>query len=324
MVVLRSTGRRRVPLLGVHAGSRPIAARRRPRAAHDVHHVQSSTTTRDCGTTDGPRFRAGARETCSSSYEAQGNDVSVVIQRWVTELTDPASGCATTGPTRQLHGLRAECRRSGRGQPDGYSYVPAGRVRQHDPRRTLRRDGAELSARSSGKSSTTPASPSARSGCTRAHPRPSPRTCRTTSRRAPLTVRSCSASGTKFHDLNANGRRDAGEAGIAPLGDLGRLRRRRRASTPTSRSRSPTAKGQYVINDIRPPDGTYTLRETLLTKKARQRARAAPVICTLPATTARKQVPVSAPGGQFQCGWPVVVAAHDLRSEPRLRQLPGG
>ncbi len=31
------------------------------------------------------------------SYEAQGNDVSVEIQRWVTTQTDPASGCATTG-----------------------------------------------------------------------------------------------------------------------------------------------------------------------------------------------------------------------------------
>jgi hypothetical protein len=31
------------------------------------------------------------------SYESLGNDVSVVIQRWVTTQTDAASGCATTG-----------------------------------------------------------------------------------------------------------------------------------------------------------------------------------------------------------------------------------
>ena len=93
----------------------------------------------------------------------------------------------------------------------------------------------------------------------------------------PLTVRSCSASGTKFHDLNANGRRDAGEPGLprweiwADYDDDGV----RDANEPFAVTDS---EGQYVINDIRPADGTYTLRETLSTKKARQRARAAPVV----------------------------------------------
>ena len=86
-----------------------------------------------------------------------------------------------------------------------------------------------------------------------------------------LTVRSCSASGTKFHDLNANGQRDAGEPGLprwmiwADYDDDGV----RDANEPFAVTDS---EGQYVINDIRPPDGTYTLRETLLTARARQRA----------------------------------------------------
>ena len=48
--------------------------------------------------------------------------------------------------------------------------------------------------------------------------------------------------------------------------------------------------GQYVIFDIH---GTYTLRETLLTR----RVRGLPLdwVCSHPATTA--------PGGRFPCAW---------------------
>ena len=110
-----------------------LTGRRRPRAA---------TTFITFELNHDPRLWDNGRATipCRStgdvlvSYEAQGNDVSVVIQRWVTTQTDAASGCATTGRPRELHGPHAECRRSGRGQRDGDSYVPAGLVRRHDPR----------------------------------------------------------------------------------------------------------------------------------------------------------------------------------------------
>ena len=57
------------------------------------------------------------------------------------------------------------------------------------------------------------------------------------------------------------------------------------------------SEGQYVIDDIHPADRTYTLRETLLTTKARQRARAAPVVCTYP-HDGRQAVPVRHPAAR--------------------------
>ena len=68
------------------------------------------------------------------SYEAQGNDVSVVHPTLGHDADRCGERVCHHGTTRQLHGLHAECRRSGRGQRDGDSYVPAGRVRRHDPR----------------------------------------------------------------------------------------------------------------------------------------------------------------------------------------------
>ena len=107
--------------------------------------------------------------------------------------------------------------------------------------------------------------------------------------------------GTKFHDANANGRRDAGEPGLprwmiwADYDDDGV----RDANEPFALTDS---EGQYVINDIRPPDGTYVLRETLSSRKARRRARASHVICSYP-NDATLGGTGSAPGGMFPCGW---------------------
>ncbi len=64
------------------------------------------------------------------------------------------------------------------------------------------------------------------------------------------------------------------------------------------------SQGQYVINDIRPPDGTYTLRETLLTTGARRRAAEAFVRCSFPNASTPGGTG-SAPGGMFHCGWPI-------------------
>ncbi len=100
LVGVRSTGRQRLPLPGVRARGRLIVRRTwRPRAA---------TTFITFELNHDPRLWNNGRATipCRStgdvlvSYEAQGNDVSVVIQRWVTTQTDPASGCATTGHSR--------------------------------------------------------------------------------------------------------------------------------------------------------------------------------------------------------------------------------
>jgi hypothetical protein len=124
----------------------------------------------------------------------------------------------------------------------------------------------------------------------------------------PLAVRTCAASGTKFEDVNANGRRDQGEPGLprymiwADYDDDGA----RDNDEPFGVTDS---EGQYVINDIR-PDGTYMLRETLLTKSARRRAarNISNVICSYP-NNGTPGGTGSAPGGLFHCGWgPIDVA----------------
>ena len=79
----------------------------------------------------------------------------------------------------------------------------------------------------------------------------------------PLEARRCAASGTKFFDRNANGVRDPGEPGLPRFvifadydGDGVRDAAEPFAVTDDG--------GRYVIDDIRPPSGSYTLRETFL------------------------------------------------------------
>ena len=217
-----------------------LAGRRRPRAAttfitfelnHDPRVWDNGHATIPCRSTGDVLV----------SYEAQGNYVSVVLQRWVTTQTDAASGCATTGHLDDVHRPHAEYGRSGRGQRDGYSYVPARRVHQHDPQRALRRDGAEPRPGPRARGRRTAASPSARSGCTRAPPRPIPRTCRTTSRRSRSP---CGAARHRGRSSTISTRTvDATPASRDCLvGRSGPTTTTTACATPTSRSRSPTAK----------------------------------------------------------------------------------
>jgi hypothetical protein len=123
----------------------------------------------------------------------------------------------------------------------------------------------------------------------------------------PLAVRACAASGTKFHDLNANGQRDRGEPGLprwmiwADYDDDGLFDNGEPSAITDS-------EGQYVINDIRPPDGTYMLRETLLTRTARRRAASSNVTCSYP-NDGTPGGTGSAPGGLFHCGWGPIATA---------------
>jgi hypothetical protein len=117
----------------------------------------------------------------------------------------------------------------------------------------------------------------------------------------PIIARSCAASGTKFHDRNANGHRDRGERGLprwviwADYDNDGV----RDGDEPFGIT---DTEGQYVINDILPPRGTYWLRETLSTSGARTRAARAFVRCSFP--NARTPGGIGgAPGGMFGCAW---------------------
>jgi hypothetical protein len=130
----------------------------------------------------------------------------------------------------------------------------------------------------------------------------------------PLAVRTCAASGTKFHDLNANERRDEGEPGLprwtiwADYNDDGVFDNGEPSAITDS-------EGQYVINDIR-PDGTYMLRETLLTRTARRRAAAANVTCSYP-NAGTPGGTGSAQGGMFPCAWGPIAVANETWARGR-------
>ena len=120
----------------------------------------------------------------------------------------------------------------------------------------------------------------------------------------PLVVRTCAASGTKFLDLDADGVRDAGEPGLprflvwADYDDDGV----RDGNEPYSVT---DAHGHYVVHDIRPPNGTYRLREALLPVN---RLADTSWVCSHP----HDGTPGGfgdGPGGLFGCGWGPVATA---------------
>jgi hypothetical protein len=234
------------------------------------------------------------------SYEAQGNDVSVIMQRWVTSQTDPATGCARTGQLENFTDLTPNVEAQGAVNATSIVALLPGFYRAAIP---LYRFGEaalnltrimehafDVSCFSFG--SIWMHSRASNSGSSNLEDYVAPRDA---------AVRTCAASGTKFHDLNGNGRRDAGEPGLprwmiwADYDDDGI----RDAIEPFAVTDS---EGQYLINDIRPPDRTYMLRETLLTRSARRRAADAGVTCSFP-NAGTPGGTGSAPGGMFRCAW---------------------
>lgn len=117
------------------------------------------------------------------SYEASGNDVDVVLQRWITAQKAPATGCATTGRLDPGTGLTPNV--------DAQGAINAGPITNrlpgiYDATIPAERfgDAALNLRRLMERGSATDASRTARSGCTPARPLRSPRTCRTTLRRS--------------------------------------------------------------------------------------------------------------------------------------------
>ena len=234
------------------------------------------------------------------SYEAKGNDVDVVIQRWITESTDAASGCAQTGRLDGYTGFTRNVDAQGAINDTAIASRLPGAYDGTVPRRRFGEAAlnlARLVAEGFGK-------PCLAFASVWAHSRSS--TSEQSNMQdyvAPeaLKVRTCAASGTKFFDLNANGVRDRDDPGIprfkiwADYDDDG-------VHDPGEPFSISDNQGQYVIYEIRPPDGTYRLRETLLTRRARSRAVATDWLCSYP-NASTPGATGDAPNGRFGCAW---------------------
>jgi hypothetical protein len=240
------------------------------------------------------------------SYEAHGG-VDVVIQRWVTSTTDPATGCATTGQLDLLTGLSPEDDVQGAVNAEQITARLPGFYDDDVPAFHFGEAALNLNEILEGAR----VDPCVSFGSIWMHSRSS--TSEFSNMQdyvAPhaLTVRTCAASGTKFHDRNASGRRDEREPGLprwtiwADYNNDGI----RDANEPFGMTDS---QGRYVINDIRPPGGTYRLREALPTSAARRRAARAFVRCSYPTT--------SAPGGMFPCAWGPISTAETTYARRR-------
>lgn len=251
---------------------------------------------RDSRLWDNGRARIPCRRTGDLliSFEPQGNrDASVVVSRWLTTAFDTGSGCATKGRLTDATGLvdgvdvqgAPNDQNIANALPGAYgATIPAGRFGETgiDLAKVLAGAfGDECLAYGSvwmhSRSSTSEAS--------NLQDYVAPQL---------IDARTCAAAGTKFFDRNANGQRDPGEPGLPRFEifadyDGDGVRDAGEPSTVTD------AAGHYVLDDIRPPGGSYTLREQLLHPSARDWR------CSFPGAVGP---------GPLGCGWgPIDVAA---------------
>ena len=114
-------------------------------------------------------------------------------------------------------------------------------------------------------------------------------------RRRPSLSTGCTAEGTKFNDLNANGKRDSGEPGLAGWRifadyDNDGVRDTGEPYADTD------ASGNYKITGIDPPHTTYNLREQ------RPGGGTGGYSCSYPSASTTGGFAVGK-GGDFGCGW---------------------
>jgi hypothetical protein len=240
------------------------------------------------------------------SYDAQGNDVEVVLQRWITTATDLDTGCATRGRLNGLTGLTPNVDVQGAINATAITSRLPGYYDGTVPEERFGETALNLSQiledalgdECFAFASIWMHSRSSTAEDSNMQDYVAPRD---------FIARSCSASGTKFHDLDADGRRDRGEPGLArwiiwaDYDDDG-------IRDDVEPFGITDAHGHYVINGIRPPDGTYMLRETLSTELGLRRARRAGVTCSYPNANTPGGTG-SAPGGLFRCGWGPIQSA---------------
>jgi hypothetical protein len=152
-----------------------------------------------------------------------------VIQRWVTLTSDPATTCAKTGRIDDFSGLTPNVDAQGAINDDAITARLPGFYDSTVPRRHFGEAALNLSRLLEEGFD----QPCFSFGSVWMHSRSS--TSDTSSMQdyvAPrgLAVRSCSASGVKFHDVNGNARRDAGEPGLPRYLPIATARGRRRAA----------------------------------------------------------------------------------------------
>ena len=99
--------------------------------------------------------------------------------------------------------------------------------------------------------------------------------------------------------------------GLDATGKLGflQIRAKDRASNPTSFS------GQYVIDDIKPPSGSYRLRETLVDAD-RRRTTPSGWVCSFPNAGTNGGF-ADGPGGFLHCGWGPISTASTPNAQGR-------
>jgi hypothetical protein len=236
-----------------------------------------------------------------------GNRVDIELYRWTTVTADAATGCAKTGTIRAMTTLPEDTaqgavnagpitsRLPGAFAPG--SQVPTARFGETALNlRTLMQDafGAECFAFASLWMHSLSSDEESSTLQDYVAPRP-------------ISVRTCSASGTKFFDRDADGVRDANDPGIprfviwADYDNDGV----RDANEPFAVTDDD---GRYVIDNIRPPSGSYRLRETLLPLRGRRTSTA--WRCSFPSAGTQGGF-ANGPGGLFGCGWgPIAVAAN--------------
>ena len=235
------------------------------------------------------------------SYQPQGNDVSAVVQRWISSQTDPESGCAESGRLEEF--LDFEPNRDAQGainREQIANYLPGLLAA---PGAIPSRQYGEAAVNLSKLLAEAFDQPCLSFRAVWMHSRSS--TSESSNMQdyvapQPLATRSCAASGTKFFDSNADGLRDPGEPGVPGFvifADYDNDRRRDADEPFTVTDR----RGAYVLYDIRPPNGFYTLREALPPRLA-QAPAARGWICSYP--NGGTPGGFGQPGGGLStCGW---------------------
>jgi archaellum component FlaG (FlaF/FlaG flagellin family) len=257
---------------------------------------------RDARLWDNGRARIPCRTTGDLlvSYEPQGNSVEVMVERWVTTRADPESGCAAEGRLEDANDVTPNVDVQGALNAAAIANSLPGAYGSSIPEERFGEAGLDLAAvladgfsdRCFAYTSVWTHSRSSNSDSANMQDYVAPEL---------LEARRCAAAGTKFFDRNANGVRNAGEPGLPRFvifadydGDGMRDADEPFAVTDDA--------GRYVIDDIRPPSGSYTLRETFLPgRRVARRWR-----CSFPAAVAP---------GPLGCGHGPI----DVATEPYAR-----